>query len=695
MAKQWYKNNYRRNLVDMHIDAWNEEFLSQFDPDRYFHCLKTGKIAGPMIYTHSHVGWCNWPSKSGAMHPCWKGENKIKRLFDLCNKAGMDVIAYYSLIYNNWAYEHHPGWRMIGLDGFASREETENKKKQQAMMGGLGRYGLVCPNNGEYRAFLRKQFAELVEHYEFKGIFLDMTFWPMICYCPSCRARYQKETGKSLPETIDWTDREWLFFQEAREQWMTDFGLYATAELRKLRPELTIEHQYSTATHPWTFGVRSSLAAASDYIGGDLYGGFEQQSFICKLYYGMTANQPFEYMTSRCDPALFDHTTTKSTEMMKLHAYLTYAHHGAFLAIDAIDPRGTMNEQFYELLGSVFDETKQYEPFFTGELTADVALYFSFASKMDLRNNSPRQALLAAGETYQHINCNLGAAKALRNAHIPYRVITDKRLNRLSQNKVIILTDLVFLSQVEEDALVEYLRLGGSLYISGITPANLTQRLLGLRINGLTQEQVTYMSPTEKGQPFFCSYDRNYPMTIFGKQMQPENAGNNTVLATITLPYTNPADSGIFASIHSNPPGIKTEMPAMVRGQFGKGNVIWSAAPFEESSQKVHKQVFTNLISYLNPAKPMIETDAPAQIEFTVFTDPGQDLIQLHCVNVQEQSPMIPLSGFSMALFVDRIIKSVKLLPNKQEVPFTQKDGYVEFRTEGIDIFLMFQMEFA
>jgi hypothetical protein len=562
------------------------------------------------------------------------------------------------------------------------------------------RYGLVCPNNEEYRSFLKKQFVELVGYYEFKGIFLDMTFWPMICYCPSCRARYKKETGKLLPETINWIDSEWLSFQEVREHWITDFGMYTTNELRKLRPELTIEHQYSTATHPWSFGVRSSLAEVSDYIGGDLYGGFEQQSFICKLYYGITANQPFEYMTSRCDPSLFDHTTTKSADMMKLHAYLTYAHHGAFLAIDAIDPRGTMNEQFYEMLGGIFNETMQYEPFFTGELIADIALYFSFTSKMDFRNNTPRQALLSThetnrpSETYQHINCVLGAAKALRNAHIPYRVITDYGLKNLLQNKVIVLTDLVFLSQEEEDAIAEYVSHGGSLYVSGITPASLVKRLLGLQINELTKEQVTYMKPTEQGQPFFCSYDKNYPMTIFNQQVQVDNPGDNTVLATITLPYTDPADSHIFASIHSNPPGVNTERPAIVSGQFGKGKVVWSAAPFEESSQRIHKQVFSNLIRYLSPAEPQIKTDAPAQVEFTVFTDSEYGITQLHCVNLQEQFPMIPLSGFSISLQVNKAPKSIKFLPNKQDVLFTMEGNYVEFWVESIDIFCMYQLEF-
>ena len=36
----WIEGNYRRNLMDMHIDDWNEEFLSKIDVDEYVEALK-------------------------------------------------------------------------------------------------------------------------------------------------------------------------------------------------------------------------------------------------------------------------------------------------------------------------------------------------------------------------------------------------------------------------------------------------------------------------------------------------------------------------------------------------------------------------------------------------------------------------------------------------------------------------------
>ena len=47
---KWYEKVYRRNLVDMHITDWKDEFFSKFNPYEYFRLLKKAKIQSPMIY---------------------------------------------------------------------------------------------------------------------------------------------------------------------------------------------------------------------------------------------------------------------------------------------------------------------------------------------------------------------------------------------------------------------------------------------------------------------------------------------------------------------------------------------------------------------------------------------------------------------------------------------------------------------
>ena len=57
MKQQWYEKSFRRNLVDMHIEDWDERFLSRFSPEEYVENLKRAKIQSAMLYFHSHMGY--------------------------------------------------------------------------------------------------------------------------------------------------------------------------------------------------------------------------------------------------------------------------------------------------------------------------------------------------------------------------------------------------------------------------------------------------------------------------------------------------------------------------------------------------------------------------------------------------------------------------------------------------------------
>ncbi|MBE6555808.1 MAG: hypothetical protein E7663_06240, partial [Ruminococcaceae bacterium] len=110
----WYERSYRRHLLDMHIDDWDPTFLSEFSGEEYVKNLKIAKIQSAMIYLQSHVGLCNYPTKTGKMHHAFIGrENTFKELISSCRAEGISVTGYYSLIYNNWAYDNHPEWRIV------------------------------------------------------------------------------------------------------------------------------------------------------------------------------------------------------------------------------------------------------------------------------------------------------------------------------------------------------------------------------------------------------------------------------------------------------------------------------------------------------------------------------------------------------------------------------------------------------
>jgi hypothetical protein len=680
----WYQEKLRRTLLDMHIEAWDPAFLSQFSAQDYFQNLQTARINAPMIYIQSHVGLCYWPTESGKMHDALIGrEDEMRQLFDLCHHDGMAVIAYYSLIYNNWAYEQHPEWRMRTADGKGSRENGS-------------RYGLCCPNNLAYRDFVRAQMREFCAYFDFEGIFLDMTFWPMVCLCDQCRARWAREVGGEIPDRIDWQDPRWLRFHDIRHDWLGEFALDMTAEIKRHKPDCAVEHQYSTALHSWRFGVNENITLASDYAGGDLYGGIAQQSFACKLYYHLTRNQPFEYMTSRCYPSLGEHTSTKSDDLLRLGVFMTALHHGACLLIDAIDPVGSTDSRVYETFGRIFSESEPLEPWLSrGDLAYDVGVLFNLNGKMN--NTDEAKTLLdpiVAKGDITHLQASLGAAKALREAKIPFTVLNNYRTDLIRQTRVLVVSDAPNLAPDVVAAIREAIAQGSKAYISGQSCWPLVEEICQLHLTGLSEESITYLAPTKlAGAPLDTILTSQHPLTVADKAVLASGEPVGTVLAELVLPFTVPGKPGRFASIHSNPPGPATGRPGLVRTPYGQGELIWSCVPFEKADRPQHQAIFADLIRQLSGDERLFACDGPAPVEVILFDAPEQQQKLLGLINLQETFATLPVYDFSVSVRTATQPRSVRSLPDQTDVAFTWSDGLVIIPIARLDCAQMLEIQ--
>ena len=65
----WYKNAWRRSVLDMHITDHDPSFLSQYDAGRYVAQLKNAGVSSAVIYAHSHIGFALYPSMRLILRP--------------------------------------------------------------------------------------------------------------------------------------------------------------------------------------------------------------------------------------------------------------------------------------------------------------------------------------------------------------------------------------------------------------------------------------------------------------------------------------------------------------------------------------------------------------------------------------------------------------------------------------------------
>jgi Beta-galactosidase trimerisation domain. len=413
----------------------------------------------------------------------------------------------------------------------------------------------------------------------------------------------------------------------------------------------------------------------------------------------------FEFMTSRC-PDLNDHTTMKQKELLEAQAYLTLAHKGGFLFIDAIDPAGTLNENVYKVLGEIYNGLEKYEKYIEGpmELCCDVGIFINFESFNNMEDNSKN--VMDASPEIPFIKRAVSIAKSLLNEHIPFGIVTNKNLDDLFKYQVIILPDELAVDGEECLKLKDFVKAGGSIYagrnVSLLKKDGqklddfLLSELFGVSWLGETEESVTYISPNEENRSIFPGFSDKYPLTIYGSQNKVRNNDGAKVLATITLPYTNPKDPGKFASAISNPPGSPTDYPAVIYNKYGKGKVIYTSGDLDSIESYGHGKVFTNMVRMLLHKPSCFSLDAPKCVEMTLFHQKEKKRYIISLVNFQSQLPNIPITGIKTGILMEaKTPLGLKLLPVGTDLEYEMKDGYLEFAPPQLDTFLMVELKYA
>ena len=676
---KWYKGVYRRQLTDMHIHDEDEAFLSEFSAEEYYDNLVRANIQSPMIYLQSHTGLCNYPTQTARTHKRFlKGENEIKKLIQKCKDGGMKVVGYYSLIFNNWAAENHPSWEQHDANGKSFRDHGQ-------------RYGLCCPNNAEYRAFVKAQIDELANEFKnLDGLFFDMPYWEITCYCDACQKRFKEETGKELPTVKDFNDEHWLRFVKARQDWMVDFVRFVKAYTNKVMPGVTVEFNYAAVIGcDWLGGSTEGINAECEFTGGDLYGDLYSHSFACKYYYGATKNQPFEYMTCRCDYLLREHTISKTQQALEESILLTAAHHGASLIIDAVDPIGTLDARVYERVGNAFARQIPFEPYMgRGNLYAEVAVYFDSKTMYSNKNNTKYNRTGA-----------IGAVKKLIEAHVPTAVIANGGLDDLAKYQMIIAPSLQDFDNDEPLKFIDYVKNGGTLYLSGKSDSRLIKEFFGGKVVGETYENSpypwvqigarVYIAPTDGHEDEFGEFNQKYPLPLTYYLPLMEGA-QGEVKATIALPYCDPDNNYRYASIHSCPPWKNTEYPAFIERAYGKGKVIWCAADLETDDREAFKSIFKNIIERNIEKKYVCK--AGKAVECVIFEDVNATLVSLCDLQYDETKRS---ENIAFSFKADKKPTAFCNVLDKAPIPFTYDEHTgLCTATLSVDDFAMFEIAY-
>ena len=683
----WYKTSYARLLIDNHISDDDPSFMTKFDPAGYVSLVKSAGIDAAMVYACCHNGNCYYPTNVGHMHANLHGRDIFGETVTLLRQSGITPVAYYTTIYHNHSARTHPEWRMQDITGAQHS----------------GRYWWSCPNSVDYREFTKAQISEIIA-YDVDGIFIDMTFWPIVCYCSNCRKRYLQETGLELPVTLDWRDPEWVCFQRFRQRTMASFTQEITDCIKSQR-NITVTYQSSLIIQGYMMGQNNGVADSSDYTSGDFYGGKFQHILGAKVLSAASKNHPYEFMTSRC-VNLSDHTSMKSEAELRCEAATTLANGGAAFFIDAINPDGTLEPAVYERLGKV---TASLTPFtlklkeLQPVISANTGIYLSMVSHIDEKLNGTPIKLLVDNpwqySTTPPVEELIGISTCLTQAHRSYRVVRDDA--DLSELSALIINDARFMSVDEASRIRDFVREGGTLIATGLTslydlagtPTKdfLLADVLGVSYVGQMSKRVNYLR-IKAGL-----YLRQISGMISNNRPSPlVRATTANVLATLVEPMFDPDDHQHWASIHSNPPGQITEYAALTENQYGKGKCVYLAPATFGIPQDAQKCFGTWLLDqYISPGN-IISTNVPPCVEITILKSSIKNVYLVCFVNYQRELPNIPVRDLTTRIkFPFRSqLASIWRVSDNTTVVIEKDDDEITLEVPYLDTLEMFALEY-
>ncbi len=676
----WIEKCYTRLLIDNHITDLDPEFMSRFDPREYLRMVQLSGVESSMIYACDHNGNCYYPTRCGHRHRGIGERDIFGETVELIRAAGIIPIAYYTLIYHNDSARRLPQCRMMDINGIDHN----------------GRYHYTCPNHPEAREFFKQQIAEIIA-YPVAGIFLDMTFWPMICCCSGCRAEYRRLTGREIPEIIDWNNPEWVRFQRFRENSMGRFAAEMSDFVRSVRPELSVTHQFSPVLAGWRSGQSSGIAAASDYASGDFYGGALQQRLAVKVFDAYTRCRPFEFMTSRCE-SLRDHTSTKSDEELFLSALTTFANGGACFFIDAINPDGTLEIGFYRRLSAIM---RRLEPFrrvmaaHQPETFADTGIYFAMRSCIDEKFNGVPLREFQDRFIVMAQNCNpvleevLGFAKLFNRNGVPFRVAVDS--TRDDPFRTLLVANSAWLAGDEVERLRHFVAAGGTLIVTGRTSLFDIDGGGGKNFALAEVMGVDYTGENVSGISYIRSADGSY-LSVPGTTPLVAVRQGAEVIATLSLPRFPAGDPELYASIHSDPPGRDTGYPAVVENRFGRGRCLYIAPPVGKIDQHSQREFLTGLLAKYLPAPVLKCENRPVTAELTLLRSRRDSTIFVAVVEIQHELPNVPATALGFSLRIDKPV-AVRRVSDGSEVDFDYSDGVLSWQLMRLEDGEMFEIK--
>lgn len=667
-SEPWRKGlplRFRQVHLDFHTSEHIPDVGKDFDPEEFAATLEKARVNSVTCFGRCHHGWIYYDTKAfpERRHPTLR-RNLLKEQIEACHKRNIRVPIYVTIQWDHYTAQRHPEWWVLDENGYPTGTKIYEP----------GFYRNLCVNT-PYTEFLRALVKEILETLPVDGFFFDIVR-PLECSCYYCR-RDMKAQG------LDPSNAEHR--RQFALQMINNWKRSMTQYVRQFNKDCTI---FYNAGH---IGPRHR-AVADAYTHWELEslpsGGWGYLDFPLKVRYTRTLNMESLGMTGKFHTSWGDFHSFKNRAALEFECFQMLAL-GAKCSIgDQLHPSGKIDPVTYELIGSVYRQVEEKEPWCEGAVAVT-----------DVGVLTPEEFL--GGASRRLPPACWGFTRMLQELQIQFDVLDSK--SDFTKYKLLILPDNIPVDAQLRAKLQEYLHSGGALlatYESGKHPTedrfNLPE--LGVELVGdapYSPDFIVPEGPVGEGLPA-----TEHVMYLKGKQVKVQDG--TEVLAYTVVPYFNRTWEH-FCSHRHTPSSGKRGYPAITR----RNNVIYFIHPvftqYHQNAPLWCKRLVGNAIKMLLP-EPVVRVDGPSSLLVSLNEQPEKRRRVLHLLHyIPERrgeafdviEDVILLRNLKVSLRQDHPVKQILLVPQNQALQFSNVGGRIAFTVPELKGHQMVSIEYA
>jgi hypothetical protein len=678
-----------RIFFDMHLPQWDDKQVATcFDVDLLAKTLIDCAAESVILYAKCQYGNAYYDTHIGHKHTGLGSLDFLREMTTRLHAAGKEVLAYYSVAWDELQAKLHPEWLTVDYAGNHDSEEF--------------RWKTLCINS-PFRTYVLAQLQEIARETEVDGFWIDMTIIGSgRCYCEHCQKKYADSPFSTtikelLPQGMERKDSDFLNF---RFDYVEEFYREVYQLLHRTRSNLKILNNYWGYPYsPLTMGSRAIGAQReADVVTGEAYTdwtGLESPEFFSRFLRGVARQRPFEALIGR-----FVNTwdfTRKPFDQLFFECMTVFSHGGTITLDDEPYFNGTFDTVLYEYdLRMIFQTVQQYGHAREGERLCYAAVYHSQETKIH-------------EDQAAFIKDIVGSYKLFRDAHIPVDFVFDEdtSVEQLNNYKVIFLPCVSHLGQTAIETLLEYAEQGGLLVSCGLTALSPRLQDFGLQHYGCSDYSVSYI---QKNHEYLLVRGR---FEHYAAVMQPCNSSMRVV-----NPIVETSSNEFY---HNNLPSPyeESEFPVFITLPIGSGNIILFNQMLARSYAKqpsigIRRLVLQEIFNH--KPNPQFNLIAPKRVASEVYLHTDNRRVYIHLMvpgcdaslscglldtmQGNFERPYVYMEekervgNIRIELHLERKVRAVTSIYEKNHLLWDQKGSLVSIDLDGVSLWDIIEVSY-